>query len=176
LLGAGGGVVGSTTTHQVSVAKNPWPKASWWRSVGERRLRYGVEIPAKSTAGRWQSPPVAAGLTGAVAAAVTPPLSSAQAPAAAPVGYAAKAEDDEEDGDDQLVGAMATDHSGPRAFIETCTLVDYFQAKLVEWVKAVPVNKVFIIGNKNLSEVMDKQDKQDISEISDQIQKKFKLF
>ena len=36
--------------------------------------------------------------------------------------------------------------------------------------------KVFIIGNKNLSEVMDKQDKQDISEISDQIQKKFKLF
>jgi len=41
---------------------------------------------------------------------------------------------------------------------------------------AVVEVKVFIIGNKNLSEVMDKQDKQDISEISDQIQKKFKLF
>ena len=37
-------------------------------------------------------------------------------------------------------------------------------------------SKVFIIGNKKLSEVMDKEDKQDISEISDQIQKKFKLF
>ena len=40
----------------------------------------------------------------------------------------------------------------------------------------VITTKDFIIGNKNLSEVMDKQDKQDISEISDQIQKKFKLF
>ena len=35
--------------------------------------------------------------------------------------------------------------------------------------------KVFIIGNKNLSEVMDKWDKQDISEISDQIQKKIQI-
>ena len=43
-------------------------------------------------------------------------------------------------------------------------------------VQLLVVIKVFIIGNKNLSEVMDKQDKQDISEISDQIQKKFKLF
>ena len=39
----------------------------------------------------------------------------------------------------------------------------------------VVVFKVFIIGNKNLSEVMDKQDKQDISEISDQIQKKIQI-
>jgi hypothetical protein len=31
------------------------------------------------------------------------------------------------------------------------------------------VPKVFIFGNKNLSEVLDKEDKQDISEISDQI-------
>jgi GTP cyclohydrolase III len=30
---------------------------------------------------------------------------------------------------------------------------------------------VFFIGNKNLSEVKDKEEKQDISEISDQIQK-----
>ena len=35
--------------------------------------------------------------------------------------------------------------------------------------------KVFIIGNKNLSEVIDKQDKQDISEISDQVQKKIQI-
>ena len=39
-----------------------------------------------------------------------------------------------------------------------------------------PGTKVFVIGNKNLSEVMDKEDKQDISEILDQIKKKFKLF
>jgi hypothetical protein len=35
--------------------------------------------------------------------------------------------------------------------------------------------KIFIIRNKNLSEVRDKYDKQDISEISYQIQKKFKI-
>lgn len=30
---------------------------------------------------------------------------------------------------------MATDHSGPRAFFEPCTLDDYFEAKLVAWIR-----------------------------------------
>jgi hypothetical protein len=38
------------------------------------------------------------------------------------------------------------------------------------------MTKVFIIGNKNLLEVMDKYDKQDISEISDQIQNNLNCF
>ena len=36
-------------------------------------------------------------------------------------------------------------------------------------------SNVFIIGNKNLSEVVNKEDMQDISEISDQIQKKIQI-
>ncbi|PWZ44109.1 Disease resistance RPP13-like protein 4 [Zea mays] len=98
------------------------------RDVGERRLRYGVEIPGKS------SPPVAG-----AAAATPPPLPSSsswdsvQAAAPAPDGY-----DDEEDGDPQLaVAAMAT--ADRNAFIEACTLVDYFQAKLVEWVESLQI-------------------------------------
>ncbi|KAL6619722.1 hypothetical protein ACP70R_034861 [Stipagrostis hirtigluma subsp. patula] len=90
------------------------------RDVGERRLRYGVEVPEKTKVG--QSPP-AAGRT----APMTP--SSSSAPAAA-------AGDDEEDGDDQLVVATATDHySGRRAIFEHRTMDDYFKGKLVEWIK-----------------------------------------
>ncbi|XP_062213972.1 uncharacterized protein LOC133915000 [Phragmites australis] len=85
------------------------------RDVGERRLRYGVEVPAKSVAGQ-----------------------SSSARAAAPGGYAAG--DDEEDGDDQLVVATATDHSGPRAFIRPRTLDDYVEAKLLEWYEVFPAN------------------------------------
>jgi len=59
-------------------------------------------------------------------------------------------------------------------------IVDAVAARIPTWKGGLMTYagraKVFIIGNKNLSEVMDKEDKQDISEILDQIQKKFKLF
>uniref|UniRef100_A0A453GDU2 Uncharacterized protein n=1 Tax=Aegilops tauschii subsp. strangulata TaxID=200361 RepID=A0A453GDU2_AEGTS len=92
------------------------------RDVGERRMRYGVEVPAKSEKGK--SPLTAA--------------SSSQA--AAVGGYAAVGDDDEEeDGDDQLVGVMAAvGHSARRAFTEPRTLDDYVKAKLWEWARGVP--------------------------------------
>jgi len=55
------------------------------------------------------------------------------------------------------------------ALMDPCSTVTKFGSR------ARHRGKVFIIGNKNLSEVMDKQDKQDISEISDQIQKKIQI-
>ncbi|XP_044949060.1 uncharacterized protein LOC123398674 [Hordeum vulgare subsp. vulgare] len=98
------------------------------RDVGERRLRYGVEVPAKS--GEEKSTPTA-GL------AVTAASSSRRT--AAPGGYAAGDGDEDEDGDYQPVGAMATTgQSGRRAFIEPRTLDDYAKAKLWEWIHGVP--------------------------------------
>ncbi|KAK1651906.1 hypothetical protein QYE76_069711 [Lolium multiflorum] len=99
------------------------------RDVGERRLRYGVEVPDKS--GKGQSTPTAS--------------SSSSSRAAAAGGYAAgddnEEDGDEEDGDDQLVGEMAVGgHSARRAFTEPRTLDDYVRAKLKEWADGVPVN------------------------------------
>ncbi|KAM0853477.1 hypothetical protein ACQ4PT_051050 [Festuca glaucescens] len=95
------------------------------RDVGERRLRYGVEVPDKS--GKGQSPPMASALSSLAAAAG---------------GYAA-GDDEEEDGDDQLVGAMAAGrHSARRAFTEPRTIDDYVRAKLREWADGVPANFV----------------------------------
>ncbi|XP_048565797.1 uncharacterized protein LOC125545802 [Triticum urartu] len=90
------------------------------RDVGERRLRYGVEVPDKSEKGQL---------------ALT---ASSSSWAAAAGGYAA-GDDEEEDGDGQLMGAMATSsHSGPRAFTEPRTLDDYVRAKLWEWFNGIP--------------------------------------
>ncbi|XP_037473360.1 disease resistance protein PIK6-NP-like [Triticum dicoccoides] len=99
------------------------------RDVGERRLRYGVEVPAKS--GEGQSPP-APGLAGAAPSART----------AVRGGHAAGDDDGEEEGDDQLMGAMTTGgHSGGRrAFIEPRTLDDYVKAKLRDWVDGTPTD------------------------------------
>ncbi|KAL6624316.1 hypothetical protein ACP70R_031637 [Stipagrostis hirtigluma subsp. patula] len=68
------------------------------RDVGERRLRYGVEVPAKS---------LVAGQSSLEASAASTSLAQAAAPSAAG-GYAAG--DDEEDGDDQIMVAVTTDH------------------------------------------------------------------
>jgi hypothetical protein len=91
------------------------------RDVGERRLRYGVEVPGKSAAG--QSPSAAAG------------------------GYAATADDEEEDRDeDQAVKIQlvvpTTHYYGQRSFFETRTLDDYVKAKLLEWVYEIKLDAV----------------------------------
>ncbi|CAN6340730.1 unnamed protein product [Urochloa humidicola] len=81
------------------------------RDVGERRLRYGVEVPGKSAAGLM-------------------PSSSAKAAAAA-CGYAEG--DDGEDSEDQL-----TQHSGRRAFFQPRTLADHVKVKLLQWFDEFP--------------------------------------
>ncbi|KAL6619738.1 hypothetical protein ACP70R_034877 [Stipagrostis hirtigluma subsp. patula] len=103
------------------------------RDVGERRLRYGVEVPAKPAVE--QSPRVA----GRTAAAPAPAVASWAHAVKPNALFAYAAENDEEDGEDQLVVATSTaNHSGRRAYLQPRTLVDYFQRKLVEWVNGLP--------------------------------------
>ncbi|XP_040385016.1 uncharacterized protein LOC102712590 [Oryza brachyantha] len=84
------------------------------RDVGKRRLRYGVEVPAKSAAAG-QSPTTKA---------------------AAPDDVAG--DDEEEDYEDQLAVATATHHSSRRAVFEPLALDEYARAKLMKWKKGVP--------------------------------------
>ncbi|KAF8673456.1 hypothetical protein HU200_049024 [Digitaria exilis] len=91
------------------------------RDVGERRLRYGVEVPGKS------------------AEAVAKSLG--RGASAMPGGGGGGDEEDE----DQLVGpwgimAAGDSGGGRRASIEPRTLDDYVEAKLWEWVRSIPVN------------------------------------
>ncbi|KAE8810315.1 Disease resistance protein RPM1 [Hordeum vulgare] len=92
------------------------------RDVGERRLRYGVEVPDKSV--KEQSHP----------------RTSSSSWAAAAGGYAA-GDDDEEDGDGQLIRVTAaSNHSARRAFTEPRTLDDYVREKLCKWSEGIPMN------------------------------------
>ncbi|KAF0894825.1 hypothetical protein E2562_003709 [Oryza meyeriana var. granulata] len=95
------------------------------RDVGERRLRYGVEVPAKSAAAAAGKSPTA--------------TKGAALDAAGGYAYAYDAGDGEEDYEDQLAVATATHHSARRgAVFEPPALDDYVKEKLMEWVKGVP--------------------------------------
>ncbi|BAH95349.1 Os11g0579200, partial [Oryza sativa Japonica Group] len=92
------------------------------RDVGERRLRYGVEIPATTKA----AAPDATG------------------------GYAAG--DDEEEDEDDREGqfAVATPtlahHSARWPVFEPPSLDDYVKAKLLEWIEGVPGNAIVTLS------------------------------
>ncbi|KAF8692476.1 hypothetical protein HU200_039573 [Digitaria exilis] len=90
------------------------------RDVGERRLRYGVEVPGKSAAG--QSPSAAAG------------------------SCAAADEEEEYQDEDQAVKIQLvvpiTHYYGRRSFFEPRTLDDYVKAKLLEWVYEIKLDAV----------------------------------
>ncbi|KAK3140855.1 hypothetical protein QOZ80_5AG0406770 [Eleusine coracana subsp. coracana] len=85
------------------------------RDVGDRRMRYGVEVPAKAAAASGQSPSRAAAISTHVAGEGTG--------------------DEEQDGGDQLV-ATVIDHSDRRAF-ELCSWEDYFKLKLQQWMEDI---------------------------------------
>ncbi|CAN6331262.1 unnamed protein product [Urochloa humidicola] len=81
------------------------------RDVGERRLRYGVEVPAKATGAAPSALPYAAG--GGEAAV-------------------------DDDADDQVVAA--TDHSGLRGALlglRVLDMDDYFTGRVAEWIEQV---------------------------------------
>ncbi|VAH98619.1 unnamed protein product [Triticum turgidum subsp. durum] len=97
------------------------------RDIGERRLRYGVEVPTKG-AGAEQSP------TGAGLMPVATSSSLAHlTPSSAASG------DEEEDNDNQLMmGMAATKHSAPiGAIYQPRTPEDNVRVKLAEWIKYV---------------------------------------
>nr|BAJ25849.1 resistant protein [Oryza sativa Japonica Group] len=84
------------------------------RDVGERRLRYGVEVPATT---------------------------KAAAPDAAS-GYAAGDDEDEEDYEHQLAVATAGHHSARRAVYDPPALEDYVNEKLLEWAEEIPTRAI----------------------------------
>ncbi|CAN6381308.1 unnamed protein product [Urochloa humidicola] len=91
------------------------------RDVGERRLRYGVEVPSQSAVG--QPTPTAKLMSG---------VSSLGMSSTTPAGVAGYALDDEEDADDQLMLAPVIDDSEQRGLFSR-TLDDYVKDKLWEW-------------------------------------------
>ncbi|XP_048541652.1 uncharacterized protein LOC125520709 [Triticum urartu] len=98
------------------------------RDVGERRLRYNVELPA-SWAGAGQLP---AGTELAVAASLLPPMHVAAS-------YTAWG-GNEEDGDD----TVAVYHSVPRrAFFQPPTPEDNVRAKLSDWIQNVAQGNLY---------------------------------
>ncbi|WVZ95854.1 hypothetical protein U9M48_041565 [Paspalum notatum var. saurae] len=92
------------------------------RDVGERRLRYGVEVPANK----------------ALAAA-------AATPSSLPYAIAGAAAADDQDMDDQVV-ATAADHSGALLGLRVLELEDYFKGKLAEWIQQAGQGHIAVAG------------------------------
>ncbi|KAF0896805.1 hypothetical protein E2562_028103 [Oryza meyeriana var. granulata] len=105
------------------------------RDVGERRMRYGVEVPAKAAARLSPSFP------GTADAPSMPSLSSSSQPAATANREHEVADDDyeydvDDDHDDDVQYQVVADGSGlRRRALEPLSLEDYYAKKLDDWFK-----------------------------------------
>ncbi|TVU16948.1 hypothetical protein EJB05_32952, partial [Eragrostis curvula] len=91
------------------------------REIGNRRLRYGVEVPANAAKATGRS------------------LSWAATTSSASGGRGPAMQEEEEDKGDQPAVATAIDHSGRRSVFEPRSLEDYFEKKLLEWLEVMPL-------------------------------------
>ncbi|CAN6362603.1 unnamed protein product [Urochloa humidicola] len=109
------------------------------RDVGQRRLRYGVEIPGKAAAAAaaWSSPPS---------------ISSSSYAAAQEDHDEDEDEDDSNNGGDQAAKAGDGSRLRRRA-LETETLGDYCNQKLVEWHNKQLQDEAGIIAEKRIASI-----------------------